>query len=284
MVTQQVQTTQALQNSLAPWRARGETVVFVPTMGNLHDGHLALVARARELATVVVVSLFVNPLQFGEGDDFTDYPRTLEQDCARLKGLVDVIFTPAVTEVYSRSIELSTRVEVPGVSDILCGAYRPGHFAGVATVVAKLFNMVRPDVAVFGEKDFQQLFILRAMVNDLAFPVVIEGVSTVRELDGLAMSSRNQYLSASERKLAPKFYQTLLEVKEAFFLQSLPIAELEREARLKLKHYGFEPDYVSIRNANDLTTNVTVNSHGVVLAAAYLGKTRLIDNFSWVNK
>ncbi|VAW84711.1 Pantoate--beta-alanine ligase [hydrothermal vent metagenome] len=278
---QQVQTTQALQNALAPWRACGETIVFVPTMGNLHDGHLALVKRARELATVVVVSLFVNPLQFCEGDDFTDYPRTLEQDCARLKGLVDVIFTPAVTEVYGSPIELSTRVEVPGVSDILCGAYRPGHFVGVATVVAKLFNMVRPDVAVFGEKDFQQLFILRAMVEDLAFPVVIEGVPTVRELDGLAMSSRNQYLSASERKLAPKLYQTLLEVRDAFFQQSRPIAELEQKAKLKLKHYGFEPDYVSIRNANDLTINVTVDGPGVILAAAYLGGARLIDNISW---
>ncbi len=278
---QQVKTIQNLQSILAPWRARGESIVFVPTMGNLHDGHLALVERARELATVVVVSLFVNPLQFGEGDDFTDYPRTLEQDCARLAGLVDVIFTPTVAEVYGRPIELATRVEVPGVSDILCGAHRSGHFVGVTTVVAKLFNMVRPDVAVFGEKDFQQLFILRAMVNDLAFPVVIEGVPTVREIDGLAMSSRNQYLSVSERKLAPKLYQTLLEVRDAFLQQRVPVTELEQQARLKLKHYGFDPDYVSIRNTDDLTIDVTVNSPCVVLAAASLGKARLIDNVSW---
>lgn len=278
---QQVKTRQVLQDVLAQWRARGESVVFVPTMGNLHDGHLALVKRARELAAVVVVSLFVNPLQFDEGDDFTDYPRTLEQDCACLEGLVDVIFTPAVAEVYGCSIELSTRVEVPGVSDILCGVYRPGHFVGVATVVAKLFNIVRPDVAVFGEKDFQQLFILRAMVNDLAFPIVIEGVPTVRELDGLAMSSRNQYLSASERKLAPKLYETLLTVKNAFLQKSVSITELEEQAKLKLKHYGFEPDYISIRNADDLTIDVTVDNHCVVLAAAYLGKARLIDNVSW---
>jgi len=278
---QQVKTISMLQSILAPCRTRGESIAFVPTMGNLHDGHLALVKRARELAAVVVVSLFVNPLQFGEGDDFTDYPRTLGEDCARLEGLVDIVFTPAVTEICGRPIELSTRVEVSGVSDILCGACRPGHFVGVATVVAKLFNIVRPNISVFGEKDFQQLFILRAMVNDLAFPIVIEGVPTVRESDGLAMSSRNQYLSVSERKLAPKLFQMLLEVKNSFLQQGASIATLEEEAKLKLKHYGFEPDYVSIRNADDLTIDVTVDDHCVILAAAYLGKARLIDNVSW---
>lgn len=275
---QQVQTVPALQNALAPWRARGKAVVFVPTMGNLHQGHLALLRRARELGAMVVVSLFVNPLQFGEEDDFADYPRTLQQDYALLEGLAEVVFTPAVTDIYSRSIDISTRVEVPGISDILCGASRPDHFVGVTTVVAKLFNIVKPDIAVFGEKDFQQLFILRTMVADLAFPIVLEGVATVREPDGLAMSSRNQYLSARERRLAPKLYQTLLEVKERYLQRSTTRIELEQQAEFKLKQYGFVPDYISIRNASDLTTDLTVDSPCVILAAAHLGKARLIDN------
>jgi len=281
---QHAQTVHALNEVLTTWRAHGDAIVFVPTMGNLHEGHIALVKRARELGAGVVVSIFVNPMQFGVGDDYAEYPRTLEQDCAQLEGLAEVVFTPSVTEVYGRGLENSTRVEVPEVSDILCGAFRPGHFAGVTTVVAKLFNMVRPNVAVFGEKDFQQLFILRRMVEDLAFPILIEGLPTVREVDGLAMSSRNQYLSASERRQAPQLYQTLLELKEGFSQQRASVAELEKEAEHKLKQYGFEPDYVSVRNGGDLSANITAGCQCVVLAAAYLGKARLIDNMSWVNQ
>ncbi len=203
MTLPMVQEAAALERALAPWREAG--IAFVPTMGNLHDGHLALVARARELAPRVVVSIFVNPLQFGPQEDYAAYPRTLEEDRARLaEAGVDLLFAPTVEVMYPRPLTEVTRVHVPGLSQILCGAARPGHFDGVATVVARLFNLVRPRHAVFGEKDYQQLMIIRRMVADLAFPIEIHGVPTVREPDGLAMSSRNRYLSPSERARAPR--------------------------------------------------------------------------------
>ncbi|MEW7977901.1 MAG: pantoate--beta-alanine ligase [Candidatus Sedimenticola endophacoides] len=269
----------ALREQVAQWRSAGERVAFVPTMGNLHDGHLALVRQARELADRVVVSIFVNPLQFGEGEDFETYPRTLDEDVERLiEAKANLLFTPAVETLYPGPRHLQTRVEVPLISDMLCGASRPGHFAGVATVVCKLFNLVQADVAVFGEKDFQQLMVIRRMVEDLCLPVEIEGLATVRDEDGLAMSSRNGYLTKSERATAPALYRTLQLIAVALSTGDRAYRELEASARSELERVGFTPDYFQIRRAEDLAEPTRGDRELVILAAARLGGTRLIDN------
>jgi pantoate--beta-alanine ligase len=247
-------------------------------MGNLHAGHLALVAEARRLAERVVVSIFVNPLQFGPQEDFGAYPRTLARDQELLAGAgTDLLFAPSVEVVYPRGQADQTRVEVPGISDILCGASRPGHFVGVATVVCKLFNMVQPDLAVFGEKDYQQLLVIRRMTLDLSLPVVIQGLATVREADGLAMSSRNGYLTAQERARAPTLYLTLQRCAE-WLRQGLDIAAVEGLAGEEITAAGFGPDYVSVRRATDLGLPQVGDRELVILAAARLGRARLIDN------
>lgn len=276
---QTVETLSQLRQQLALWRQNGKRIAFVPTMGNLHAGHLSLVARARELADHVVVSIFVNPLQFGQGEDLETYPRTPYEDAEKLQQVgVDLLFRPQEVEVYPRGREELTFVEVPGISEILCGASRPGHFRGVATVVAKLFNMVQPDVACFGEKDYQQLTVLRRMVDDLNIPVKVVGVPSVREADGLAMSSRNGYLSTEERRTAPQLYQCLQEVATRLRNGERDWPQLEQQACERLILAGFRPDYVSIRRAADLANPEEENISLVVLGAAFLGTTRLIDN------
>ncbi|AFL72184.1 pantoate--beta-alanine ligase [Thiocystis violascens] len=267
-----------LRARVAGWRAAGERVAFVPTMGNLHQGHLTLAREARSRAERVVVSIFVNPLQFGAGEDLDAYPRTLEEDRRLLDGTgCDLLFTPTASVVYPRGQSGQTRVEVPGLSDILCGATRPGHFVGVATVVCKLFNMVQPDVALFGEKDFQQLLVIRRMVEDLNLPVEIVGVPTVREPDGLAMSSRNGYLSPDERALAPALYRSLTQAGQ-LLRQGIAVDEVERTAVAALRESGLTPDYVTVRRADDLDPVTGDDANVVVLGAAYLGRARLIDN------
>jgi len=264
------------------WR-RGGNVAFVPTMGNLHAGHMSLVSEARRLADRVVVSIFVNPLQFGAGEDFDSYPRTLEQDSSMLEDQgTDLLFAPPVAVMYPKPQAEQTRVEVPGISSLLCGACRPGHFVGVATVVCKLFNMVQPDIALFGKKDFQQLMVIRRMVEDLAMPVRIVGVETMREADGLAMSSRNGYLSARERAIAPVLYRVLSGVVQRLREGSDDYAGLQAQTARELDENGFRTDYIAIRRADDLLEPGPGESRLVVLAAAYLGKARLIDNIDLV--
>lgn len=254
-------------------------VAFVPTMGALHDGHLALVKTAREHADAVVVSIFVNPLQFGVGEDFNRYPRQIERDAALLESVgADLLFLPSVDSLFPHGQAAQSRVEVPGLSDILCGASRPGHFVGVSTIVSKLFNLVQADLAVFGEKDFQQLAIIRRMVADLNFPLEIIGQPTTREADGLAMSSRNAYLSDDERKRAPVLYSTLKLMAEQLHLGRVDFAQLEAEGRAALLLSGFVPDYVAIRRVEDLAEPGLAEDALVVLVAARLGQTRLIDN------
>ncbi len=269
----------ALRQQLNHWRQQGNSIAFVPTMGNLHAGHLALVEQARLRADKVVVSIFVNPLQFGPNEDFEHYPRTLEDDAAKLKSAAaDLLFTPKVEEIYPAGHEQATRVEVPGVSQGLCGEQRPGHFTGVATVVAKLFNLVQPDVALFGEKDYQQLLVIRRMVVDLCFPIEVIGVATERDSDGLAMSSRNGYLSQAERQIAPKLYQALKQAADKLKQGRIDFTVLEQEGIEVLKSAGFEPEYFAIRDAATLLTPSPDTSGVVILAAAKLGQTRLIDN------
>jgi len=267
-----------LRRRIAEWRHQGLRVAFVPTMGNLHEGHLTLVRKAGELAERTVVSIFVNPLQFGPSEDFAAYPRTMERDRELLEGEgADLLFAPGVDAVYPRGQVEQTRVEVPGLSDILCGAARPGHFVGVATVVCKLFNMVQPDLALFGEKDFQQLLVIRRMADELSFPVEVRGEPTVREPDGLAMSSRNAYLTPEERAIAPSLYRALRRAAER--LRSGDAArEVERIGLSELAAAGLDPDYLSVRGAEDLGEPDVGDKDLVVLAAVRLGRARLIDN------
>lgn len=267
-----------LRTQVHTWRAAGERVGLVPTMGNLHAGHITLVREALRLAPRVVVSIFVNPLQFGPTEDLAAYPRTPGQDQDRLAAAgCHLLFAPTVATMYPDGQETQTRVEVPGISDILCGASRPGHFVGVATVVCKLFNMVQPDLALFGEKDFQQLLVIRRMVTDLAIPVEVIGVPTVREPDGLAMSSRNGYLSAGERAQAPGLYRALGAAARQL-VAGRPVPEVEAGAADTIRGAGLRPDYVSVRRATDLGEPVATDRELVILAAAWLGRTRLIDN------
>ena len=254
-------------------------VAFVPTMGALHEGHLALVKTARQHADAVVVSIFVNPLQFGAGEDFSRYPRNTERDAALLQSVgADLLFLPSVTSLFPHGQEVQTRVEVSGLSDILCGASRPGHFVGVTTIVSKLFNLVQADLAIFGEKDFQQLAIIRRMVADLNFSLEIIGQPTTREADGLAMSSRNAYLSDAERQRAPALYETLRLMAEQLRSGRSDIERLQAEGRAALLVSGFVPDYVAIRRVEDLAEPSSLEDALVVLVAARLGQTRLIDN------
>lgn len=267
-----------LRAQLAVWRRNGDNIALVPTMGNLHAGHLSLVEEAKQRARRVVVSIFVNPLQFGPTEDYARYPRTPEEDRQKLLEFgVDVLFSPTVEEMYPRGLERSTFVEVPALSEILCGAFRPAHFRGVTTVVVKLLNLVQPDVAVFGEKDYQQLLIVRQMVEDLNFPVEIIGAPTVREPDGLAMSSRNQYLSYEERLRAPWLYRALCEARTAILAGERDFKALSERQMHKLQQVGFKLDYFVICRP-DLATADPNDRPLRILAAAWLGKTRLIDN------
>ena len=263
---------------LRDWRREAGSVAFVPTMGNLHEGHLALVREAAKRADQVVVSIFVNRLQFGQGEDFDRYPRTLEQDAAKLAGEgVAVLFAPSEQELYPH-VAQQYNVEPPNLQNELCGAFRPGHFRGVATVVAKLFNIVEPDYACFGKKDYQQLAILQGMAADLNFRVEIVPVDIGRAADGLALSSRNQYLSEAERKQAPQLYRELQAVARAVENGNRDYAALEQQAAANLKQAGWQVDYVEIRHAGNLQVAHVGDGELVVLAAARLGNTRLIDN------
>ena len=281
-----IHTIAALREQVGAWKAEGLKLALAPTMGNLHAGHLDLARAAREAADRVLVSIFVNPTQFGQGEDFEAYPRTLETDGAKLRSAgVDLLFVPSVDEMYpqgrGQGRERLTVVEVPELSRCLCGRSRPGHFAGVAGVVSKLFNLCSPDVAVFGEKDFQQLVVIRQMVRDLNFPVEIRAAPIRREQDGLAMSSRNRYLSPEERRRAPRLYETLRDLAERIRARDCRYADLERMGEDGLKEAGFKPDYVSVRRVSDLSEPVEgerTEDELVILAAAYLGKARLIDN------
>lgn len=270
-----------LQEAVAQWHTKTDRIAFVPTMGNLHEGHLQLVKTAKTLAAKVIVSVFVNSMQFDRASDLNNYPRTLEEDKARLEKLgVDLLFTPSHCEIYPNDTQETTHVEVPGLSNILCGASRPGHFRGVATVVAKLFNIVQPDVAVFGEKDYQQLMLIRRMVADLNIPVEIVGVTTVRESDGLAMSSRNNYLSVAERRKAPLLYKTLKGLVYSIKQGERDYAKVLHKAKRKLKKHGYIPDYLSILRQQDLALAQAEDVDLVVLGAAWLGNARLIDNIT----
>ncbi len=256
-------------------RLSGEGLVaFVPTMGNLHEGHLKLMHEARKHANCVVASIFVNPLQFGPTEDFDRYPRTLKEDCERLEGLVDAVFAPSVSEMYPE--KQTIYIDLPRLASELCGAARPGHFRGMATVVLKLFNIVQPQIALFGKKDYQQLFLVRQMTSQLNLPITIIGCETARDDDGLALSSRNQYLTEAERAEAPFLYRTLQGLKKRMLEGERDMERLEREATESLTRRGWQADYVEIRNQSDL--GKPCNRDLVVLAAAKLGKTRLLDN------
>jgi pantoate--beta-alanine ligase len=269
----------ALRAAIRGWRTAGQTVGFVPTMGNLHAGHHSLLKLARARADRVVASVFVNPTQFGPGEDFERYPRTLAQDQAGLaEAGCDILFAPDVATMYPFGPAASVSIHVPVISDTLEGAHLPGHFDGVATVVAKLFSLVQPDLAVFGQKDFQQLKVIERMVRDLSLPVKVMSAPTLRDADGLAMSSRNQYLSAQERTRAPLIHATLLQMRE-LFQQGHARLPLEAAARARLERAGFVPDYVAIRRVDDLAEPAADEREGLVaLVAARLGNTRLIDN------
>ncbi|MHB1870673.1 MAG: pantoate--beta-alanine ligase [Steroidobacteraceae bacterium] len=261
------------------WRRGGERVVFVPTMGNLHAGHMSLIEAARAHGERFIASIFVNPMQFGPNEDFAHYPRTPERDAHMLRDAgCDLMFSPDVTEMYPRGAVQSTRLEVPGLSDILCGEFRPGHFQGVATVVCKLLHIVEPDAAVFGEKDFQQLAVIRRLVSDLCMPVHIIAAPTVRDADGLAMSSRNQYLSAAERARAPALHRALAAAAGRLAGGERDYSAIERDGLRTLEAEGFRPDYFAIKRADDLAPPGPDSHHLVVLTAAHLGKARLIDN------
>ena len=277
-----------LQAVISGWKQRGLRIGFVPTMGNLHQGHLSLVEGAKSSCDKVVVSIFVNPLQFDEEADLKAYPRTLEQDLEKLtSAAVDLVFVPSEYDLYPEGRENITRVEVPGLSDILEGASRPGHFSGVTTVVTKLFHCVQPDKAFFGEKDFQQLRLIQRMVSDLNFPLEVVSMPTCREDDGLAMSSRNRRLSVAERQLAPSLYQVLTETAQKITSQVTDFQALSKQAEKNIEKQGFMVDYVSIRLGYDLSipkSSVTQNGQPyqkgelVILAAVRLGEIRLIDN------
>ena len=268
-----------LRARVSAWRRAGARVGFVPTMGNLHAGHFSLVELARVHANKIVASVFVNPTQFGPNEDFASYPRTLDADCAGLAAHgCDVLFAPTVEEMYPFGAAGTVRVNVPAVSQTLEGELRPGHFAGVATVVTKLFNLVQPDVAIFGQKDYQQLLVIRRMTNDLRLPIEIVAAPTQREANGLAMSSRNQYLSAEERERAGVIHRTLSAMRDGLHDGRAQV-EIEADACARLEAMGLVPDYAVIRRAGDLSMPAGSERRGLVaLIAARLGRARLIDN------
>ena len=274
-----VHSKQELDEQLAEWRRNGDHIALVPTMGNIHAGHASLVDLAREHAERVVVSIFVNPKQFGENEDFEDYPRTLEKDTRRLKKpAADIIFAPTVETMYPFGLEDATTVSVPRITENFCGASRPGHFDGVTTVVLRLFALVQPDVAIFGQKDFQQQLVIRHMALDLNLPVAIITGETVREDDGLAMSSRNQYLTDEERAIAPKLHEVLSKVGMDLQSGRRDFEALETESSTMLAEAGFVVDYFAIRRAQNLEVPNRDCDELVVLAAVNLGAARLIDN------
>lgn len=274
-----ITTISSLRNALAIPRREGNSISLAPTMGNLHAGHIALIAKARQLADVAVVSIFVNPTQFDRAEDLARYPRTLEADLEQLRAVgVDFVFAPEVQEMYPNAPEPASSVEVPGITERLEGQKRPGHFNGVATVVTKLFNIVGPDFAVFGEKDYQQLQVIRQLAGDLNLPVEILSQPTVREADGLALSSRNGLLSASERAKAPLLHQILSEIAHEIRDNATDLRGLEHAAAQALTEQGFRPEYVGICNPDSLLPAQTWGGHCVILAAAWLGNVRLIDN------
>lgn len=274
-----VHTVTELRREVAAWRQQRERIGLVPTMGNLHAGHLDLVAQARSAADRVVASIFVNPLQFGPNEDFDRYPRTLSDDQARLEAAgCDLVFAPSIDEMYPRGRSSGARVIIPGLSELLEGEFRPGFFDGVATVVSILFNQVQPDVALFGRKDYQQYLVIRRLVAELHLPIEIIGVPTRREPDGLAMSSRNQYLNANERSLSAGLYRALSAVAQRLRSGSRDFDGVADEARRMLERQGFKPQYLSIRDPDDLGAPRPDGRGWVVLAAAMLGRTRLIDN------
>ncbi|MBU1309736.1 MAG: pantoate--beta-alanine ligase [Gammaproteobacteria bacterium] len=269
----------ALRAQISAWRQNGERIAFVPTMGNLHNGHLKLVDVAKGRADRVIVSIFVNPMQFGKNEDLDSYPRTLEADCAGLTAHgADAVFTPTPAMMYPRGLDVQSFVEVPLLGDLHCGASRAGHFRGVSTIVCKLFNLVQPDIACFGQKDYQQLAIIRQMVTDLSMPIEIIGVPTERAADGLALSSRNGYLNAEQRAIAPKLYLLLQQLRSSILAGNHDYRALEQQTKQQLSAEGFKPDYIDISDQNDLTLATTAQQAKVILAAAWLGSTRLIDN------
>ena len=267
-----IHTVIALRESLADQSG----VVFVPTMGNLHAGHLALMREARSHGACVVASVFVNPLQFGVNEDFDRYPRTLAADCQLMQGLVDVVFAPSEAEMYP--LPQTLFVELPALANELCGASRPGHFRGMATVVLKLLNIVQPKIALFGKKDYQQLHIIRQLVAQFNLPIQIVGGATVRAVDGLALSSRNQYLSAVQRQIAPELYRTLQSASEQLLQGGASFSALSEKIVSQLNAHGWQVDYLSLRNQADLSVMNELTQAGIILVAAKLGNTRLLDN------
>lgn len=269
----------ALRRVIANWKKQGKTIAFVPTMGNLHDGHLSLLQRACELGDRTVVSIFVNPIQFGKGEDYESYPSTIGSDHDKLQSSgLDLLFTPDLAELYPGGFDVDTRINVPELSTILCGRFRPDHFSGVATVVTKLLINVMPDYALFGEKDYQQLMIIRRLVSDLCIPTEIIGMPIIRDTDGLAMSSRNTYLSREQHALAPVIYQTLLAAAEQLKKGDDDYETIERQGLMALEKAGLRPEYFSIRCSDDLRVPRAADQRLSILVAAWLGPARLIDN------
>ena len=268
-----------LRQQIRRLRMEGKRVALVPTMGNLHDGHMKLVDEAKARADVVVVSIFVNPMQFDRPEDLARYPRTLQEDCEKLnKRKVDLVFAPSVKEIYPNGTETHTYVDVPGLSTMLEGASRPGHFRGVSTIVSKLFNLVQPDIACFGEKDFQQLALIRKMVADMGFDIEIVGVPIMRAKDGLALSSRNGYLTAEQRKIAPGLYKVLSSIADKLQAGERDLDEIITIAGQELNEKGFRADDIQIRDADTLLEVSETSKRAVILVAAWLGDARLIDN------
>lgn len=278
-MTEIVRTVSSLRNAIASLRSEGKSIAFVPTMGNLHRGHLQLMEQALGGADVCVASIYVNPMQFNDEADLTAYPRTPEEDLEKLRQFgVQLVFMPDTGTMYPRGFEVQTFVEVPGLSEILEGEYRPGHFRGVATVVNRLFNLVQPDMAVFGKKDYQQLLLIRRMVDDLAIPVKILSGETERESDGLALSSRNARLTPDQRRLAPGLYRALNSIKSALEINSGSAQKCIEAAKDECRHSGFEVEYLTLRRREDLLPPGKSDTELVALAAAFLGGVRLIDN------
>ncbi|WP_323666572.1 pantoate--beta-alanine ligase [Pectobacterium punjabense] len=274
-----IETPLLLRREIRRWRQEGKRIALVPTMGNLHDGHMTLVDEAKARADIVIVSVFVNPMQFERPDDLARYPRTLQEDCEKLNRRgADLVFAPSPDVIYPNGLESQTFVDVPGLSSMLEGASRPGHFRGVATIVSKLFNLVQPDLACFGEKDYQQLALIRQLVRDMGYDIDIIGVPIVRAKDGLALSSRNGYLSAEERQLAPTLYQLMMALSAQLDNGDRQIDTLLEHTADKLREAGFTPDELFIRDADTLQPLSTASTRAVILMAAWLGKARLIDN------
>ncbi|MEV9747990.1 pantoate--beta-alanine ligase [Escherichia coli] len=274
-----IETLPLLRQQIRRLRMEGKRVALVPTMGNLHDGHMKLVDEAKARADVVVVSIFVNPMQFDRPEDLARYPRTLQEDCEKLnKRKVDLVFAPSVKEIYPNGTETHTYVDVPGLSTMLEGASRPGHFRGVSTIVSKLFNLVQPDIACFGDKDFQQLALIRKMVADMGFDIEIVGVPIMRAKDGLALSSRNGYLTAEQRKIAPGLYKVLSSIADKLQAGERDLDEIITIAGQELNEKGFRADDIQIRDADTLLEVSETSKRAVILVAAWLGDARLIDN------